>query len=120
MDQASMSVEEKSEVKVYYLRPGFELPDLKEVKKCQEKISKSVYKLSPTVLVKHDSTTDMLEVKNMLFIEQHTSIPIAKIQAAYSTQAPDRLHYPDNGGKPKLRKCHEYFYLFMDIVPGVR
>jgi hypothetical protein len=119
MDQANMSVEKKSEVKIHYLRPGFELPDLDEVKKCQEKISKSVYKLSPTVLVKHDFSTGLVEVKNMLFIEQRTSIPIAKLQAAYSTQGPDRLHHPYNGGEPEWRKSHEYFYLFMDIVPGV-
>jgi hypothetical protein len=119
-EQAAMSAEKKAELTIHYLRPGFELPDLDEVKKCQEQIGPGIYKISPTVVVKHGLTIAMLEAKNMLFIEQHTSIPIAKLQAAYSTPVPDRLHYPDDGGEPEFRKEPDYYYLFMEIVPGAQ
>jgi hypothetical protein len=109
----------ETEVTIHYLRPGFELPGLDEVKKCQEMIGEAVYKLSPTVLVKHDSTTNLLEINNMLFIEQHTSIPIAKLQAAYSTRSPEYLYHPADGGEPELRRGPDYYYLFMYVVPGV-
>ena len=119
MAQAGMSGEKIPKVTIHYLRPGFELPDIDEVNKCNEKISTIVYKLSPTVVVKHSLSTDLAEVKNMLFIEQHTSIPIAKLQAAYSSRMPDRRHYPDDYDVPELPDGSEYFYLFMYIVPGV-
>jgi hypothetical protein len=106
MDQPTMSAENKPSLTIHYLRPGFQILQPDEVEKCQEEIGHGVYKISPTIAVKHGALITFREAKNMLFIEQNTTIPVPKVYAVYSYS------------KPYRDENYDYTYIFMDLIPG--
>ena len=123
MDQSTLSTENKPELKLYYLRPGFELIEPDEVKKRQELLpgvrqsplwNNVAFKLSPTLVVKHGYRVKFREAQNMLFVEQNTTIPVPKVYAVYSHSMPNRLDYAEDEEKT----YYEHTYIFMDFVPG--
>ncbi|ERF72089.1 hypothetical protein EPUS_05007 [Endocarpon pusillum Z07020] len=120
-----MSAENKPELKLYYLRPGFELIEPHEVEKRQEALSSIkpeerplffnyTWKLSPTLAVKHGERVTFREAQNMFFIEQNTTIPVPKVYAVYSHPMPNRLDYTEDDEKT----YYEHTYIFMDLLPG--
>lgn len=120
-----MSAKNKPELKIYYLRPGFELIEPHEVKKRQEALSSVdpekhplfvnyAFKLSPTLAVKHGYGIEFREAQNMLFVEQNTTIPVPKVYAVYSHPMPDRYDYAEDEEKT----YYEHTYIFMDLLPG--
>ena len=104
------------QVITHYLRPGFEVPDPDEVKKRQQEIGVNVYKISSTIAVKHSLKLKFGEAKNMLFVEQNTTIPVPKVYAVYS-QLELADDYPKGSSKPKEYAWHTY--IFMDLVAGI-
>ncbi|KAF7506043.1 hypothetical protein GJ744_012290 [Endocarpon pusillum] len=119
-----MSAENKPELKLYYLRPGFELIEPHEVEQRQEALSRfgpdhplfvnEAWKLSPTLAVKHGINVKFREAQNMLFIEQNTTIPVPKVYAVYSHLTPERIDYTEDDEKT----YYEETYIFMELLPG--
>jgi hypothetical protein len=107
---------QKPELTIHYQRPGFEIIGPDEVENRQEKIGVGVYKISPTIAVKHGYVKPKLrEAWNMLFIEQNTTIPIPKVHAVYTYPTEGKLWW-----QPGETVTHyDKVYIFMDLVPGL-
>jgi hypothetical protein len=115
MAQTTLSAEKKPELTIHYLRPGFEILPPDEVEKRQEGLGSDVYKISPTIAVKHGTRVQFREAQNMLFVEQNTTIPVPKVYAVYSFQIPEKL-YPE--GYAGTKNHIDRTYIFMDFVTG--
>jgi len=84
------------------------------------------FKLSPTLAVKCGVPTlavkcgvkiEFKEAQNMLFIEQHTTIPVPKVYAAYSCKVLDSSgNPPPPSSKPEDDPVCTY--IFMELVVG--
>ncbi|KAF7511645.1 hypothetical protein GJ744_003808 [Endocarpon pusillum] len=110
------SATRKPKVTIHYLRPGYQGPGPDEIERGPEYLSREIFKISPTLMVKYGAWIKFSEAKNMLFIEQNTTIPVPKVHAVYSLMAPARKHY--NDGWTGKREFREITYIFMDFVPG--
>jgi hypothetical protein len=115
MAQTTLSAEKKPDLTIHYLRSGFEILPPDEVEKRQEGLGSDVYKISPTIAVKHGTRVQFREAQNMLFVEQNTTIPVPKVYAVYSFQIPEKL-YPE--GYAGTKNHIDRTYIFMDFVTG--
>jgi hypothetical protein len=103
------------ETRTYHSLLAFGILRPDEVEKRQEGLGSDVYKISPTIAVKHGTRVQFREAQNMLFVKQNTTIPVPKVYAVYSFQIPEKL-YPegDAGTKDHINRT----YIFMDFVAG--
>jgi hypothetical protein len=116
---------DKREITIHYLRPGFEILQPDQVEKRKEQLGTGydgticpfAFKLSPTLAVKYGVKVKFREAQNMLFIEQHTTIPVPKVYAVYSCQALNKFGDPV---KPASKQEGDPIctYIFMDLVAG--
>lgn len=67
-------------------------------------------KISPSMLVKYGSHTSLIEAKTMLFVAEHTSLPVPKLYAAYAYGPLDR----DVGDYGSVYDT----YIFMEFIEG--
>ncbi|ERF76356.1 hypothetical protein EPUS_09324 [Endocarpon pusillum Z07020] len=115
MDPNIDSAAGKPKLTIHYLRPGFQILEPDEIEKGPRYLSREISKISPTIMVKCGAWIKFSEAKNMLFIEQNTTIPVPKVHAVYSHLA-DARKYPE--GYSGKREYTEITYIFMDFVPG--
>jgi hypothetical protein len=102
MADTTISAPNKRELTIHYLRPGFKIPQPDQVEKRKKRLGAGygtmtrnwAFKLSPTLAVKYGVRVKLLEAQNMLFIEQHTTIPVPKVHAVYSCKVLDKSGKP--------------------------
>jgi hypothetical protein len=125
MADTTISAPNKRELTIHYLRPGFKIPQPDQVEKRKKRLGAGygtmthnwAFKLSPTLAVKYGVRVKLLEAQNMLFIEQHTTIPVPKVHAVYSCKVLDKSGNPP---PPASKQDDDQVctYIFMDLVAG--
>lgn len=99
------------QINVLYLAPGQEIISPEQFEASNpEKVATGVAKISPTMVVKYGTHVSLIEAKNMLYVAEHTSIPVPTLYAAYAYGPLDR----DVGDYGSVYDT----YLFMEFVEG--
>jgi hypothetical protein len=102
-------------INVLYVAPGHDIIRPAQVEAAKLEIvaigaGTELSRISPTMIVKYGSHASLIEAKTMLFIAQHTSLPVPKLYAAYTYGPLDR-NVGDFGSLYDT-------YIFMELIPG--
>ena len=96
-DSSSSTSNSGPRLDVQYSAPGFCLPHPKTVHECCQNRSNLIFchgctivKISPEIVVKFGPDINIIEAKNMVYVAQHTTVPVPKVFAYYTYGPIDR------------------------------
>ncbi|KAL1966937.1 hypothetical protein VTN77DRAFT_3681 [Rasamsonia byssochlamydoides] len=119
---------EKPRVNFIYVKQGFSPPcpltvfehhnnnarDKRDIFTDRERVT--VMKLSPTVVVKFGPSVKVSEALHMLYVKEHTDIPVPEVLACYTTYNNNGPHAQEDGFDG--RKVGTCTYIFTKLVDG--
>jgi len=100
---------------VLYLAPGLDIISPAQFEASNPEViatgaGTQLAKISPSMLVKYGSHASLIEAKTMLFVAEHTSIPVPKLYAAYA-------YGPLNRDVDDFGSVYDT-YIFMEYIEG--
>ncbi|KAJ6263578.1 hypothetical protein Dda_2142 [Drechslerella dactyloides] len=113
MAASAISMAKVPKVSIHFQKPGFTPTTPEELERLEPLYAAGgtrIKNFSPTVAVKYGSRLEVKEATTMIFIAEHTSIPVPKVHAVYTYGPFDR---------PDFDAVDEYdTYIFMDYIDG--